>query len=123
MSQPVGPAVAPLRPAINPEPDTKHAYHLYTAMVDEAEVGISRDAFLDGMAKQKIGVGVHYQSVPEHPVYQERPYGEISELLGIPVGTVKSRMHNAVAALKDLLAGVAARSGAEPGRGRAGGAG
>jgi dTDP-4-amino-4,6-dideoxygalactose transaminase len=55
-----------------PERDTKHAYHLYTVMVDEDEVGISRDAFLDGMAKQKIGVGVHYQSVPEHPVYRER---------------------------------------------------
>ena len=64
-----------------------------------------------------------HRLVFELAVYQERPYGEISELLGIPVGTVKSRMHNAVAALKDLLAGVAARSGAEPLRGRAGGAG
>jgi dTDP-4-amino-4,6-dideoxygalactose transaminase len=55
-----------------PEPDTRHAYHLYTVMVDEAKVGVSRDELLDRMAKQKIGVGVHYQSVPEHPVYQER---------------------------------------------------
>jgi dTDP-4-amino-4,6-dideoxygalactose transaminase len=55
-----------------PEPETKHAYHLYTVQVDEAEVGVTRDAFLDGMATQKIGVGVHYQSVPEHPVYQDR---------------------------------------------------
>ncbi|MHB1261310.1 MAG: DegT/DnrJ/EryC1/StrS family aminotransferase [Thermoplasmatota archaeon] len=55
-----------------PEPDTKHAYHLYTVMVDEGKVGVSRDGFLDAMAKQKIGVGVHYQSIPEHPVYQER---------------------------------------------------
>ncbi|HUR62082.1 MAG TPA: DegT/DnrJ/EryC1/StrS family aminotransferase [Candidatus Thermoplasmatota archaeon] len=55
-----------------PEADTKHAYHLYTVMVDEAKVGVSRDAFLESMAQKKIGVGVHYQSVPEHPVYQER---------------------------------------------------
>jgi dTDP-4-amino-4,6-dideoxygalactose transaminase len=55
-----------------PEGGTKHAYHLYTVMVDEAELGVSRDAFLGSMAKQKIGVGVHYQSVPEHPVYQDR---------------------------------------------------
>lgn len=55
-----------------PEPQTKHAYHLYTVMVDEDETGVSRDAFLDRMAKAKIGVGVHYQSVPEHPVYQQR---------------------------------------------------
>lgn len=44
-----------------------------------------------------------HRLVFELAVYQERPYGEISELLGIPVGTVKSRMHNAVAALKSML--------------------
>jgi RNA polymerase sigma-70 factor (ECF subfamily) len=45
-----------------------------------------------------------HRLVFELAVYQERPYHEISELLKIPVGTVKSRMHNAVAALKQLLA-------------------
>jgi RNA polymerase sigma-70 factor, ECF subfamily len=49
-----------------------------------------------------------HRLVFELAVYQQRPYGEISELLDIPVGTVKSRMHNAVAALKDLLAANAA---------------
>jgi RNA polymerase sigma-70 factor (ECF subfamily) len=44
-----------------------------------------------------------HRLVFELAVYQERPYGEISELLGIPVGTVKSRMHNATTALKQLL--------------------
>ncbi|MBL8752111.1 MAG: RNA polymerase sigma factor [Planctomycetes bacterium] len=44
-----------------------------------------------------------HRLVFELAVYQERPYGEISELLGIPVGTVKSRMHNAVSALKQML--------------------
>jgi RNA polymerase sigma-70 factor (ECF subfamily) len=44
-----------------------------------------------------------HRLVFELAVYQERPYGEISELLKIPVGTVKSRMHNAVAALKQML--------------------
>ncbi len=53
-----------------------------------------------------------HRLVFELAVYQERPYGEISELLGIPVGTVKSRMHNAVAALKQLLA---ATAGTAPG--------
>lgn len=55
-----------------PEPDTRHAYHLYTVMVDADEVGVARDEVLDRMAKANIGVGVHYQSVPEHPVYRER---------------------------------------------------
>jgi RNA polymerase sigma-70 factor (ECF subfamily) len=44
-----------------------------------------------------------HRIVFELAVYQERPYAEIGQLLGIPVGTVKSRMHNAVAALKQLL--------------------
>jgi dTDP-4-amino-4,6-dideoxygalactose transaminase len=55
-----------------PAPDTKHAYHLFTIMVDEARCGISRDAFLDAMNRHHIGTGVHYLSVPEHPYYQQR---------------------------------------------------
>ena len=52
------------------EPDTRHAYHLYTILVDETRAGIGRDGFLDAMTAEKIGVGVHYRSVPEHPYYQ-----------------------------------------------------
>src|SRR5690606_5178884 len=54
-----------------PVPDhSRHAHHLYTILVDEARAGIDRDAFLDAMTRQRIGVGVHYLSVPEHPFYQ-----------------------------------------------------
>jgi RNA polymerase sigma factor (sigma-70 family) len=31
------------------------------------------------------------------------PYGEIGEILGIPEGTARSRMHNAIASLRELL--------------------
>ncbi|NEO43866.1 MAG: DegT/DnrJ/EryC1/StrS family aminotransferase [Moorea sp. SIO4A3] len=55
----------------DPEPETRHAYHLYTILVDEAKAGISRDEFLDGMTAENIGVGVHYLSIPEHPYYQQ----------------------------------------------------
>lgn len=54
-----------------PEPETRHAYHLYTILIDEKKTGISRDAFLDAMTAENIGVGVHYQSIPEHPYYQQ----------------------------------------------------
>jgi dTDP-4-amino-4,6-dideoxygalactose transaminase len=40
--------------------------------VDEQKTGISRDSFLDRMTKRKIGVGVHYLSLPEHPFYQQK---------------------------------------------------
>lgn len=51
--------------------DTRHAYHLYTILIDEKKTGISRDAFLDLMTKHNIGVGVHYLSIPEHPYYRQ----------------------------------------------------
>ena len=54
-----------------PEENTRHAYHLYTILVDETRAGISRDAFLDAMTAENIGVGVHYLSIPEHPYYQQ----------------------------------------------------
>jgi dTDP-4-amino-4,6-dideoxygalactose transaminase len=64
-------ANAPVGLPAPPAPDTRHAYHLYTLLVDEARAGISRDAFLEGMTAQKIGVGVHYRSLAEHPYYRE----------------------------------------------------
>ncbi|MEL7360130.1 MAG: DegT/DnrJ/EryC1/StrS family aminotransferase [Cyanobacteria bacterium J06560_6] len=54
-----------------PEPETRHAYHLYTILIDTAKAGIERDAFLEAMTAQNIGVGVHYLSIPEHPYYQQ----------------------------------------------------
>jgi dTDP-4-amino-4,6-dideoxygalactose transaminase len=53
------------------EEDTRHAYHLYTILIDEEKTGISRDRFLDRMTAEGIGVGVHYLSLPEHPYYQQ----------------------------------------------------
>jgi dTDP-4-amino-4,6-dideoxygalactose transaminase len=55
-----------------PEPETRHAHHLYTVLVEEERAGISRDEFLDAMTANNVGVGVHYLSIPEHPVYQEK---------------------------------------------------
>lgn len=52
-------------------PDTRHAYHLYTILIDEAKTGIDRDNFLNAMRRENIGVGVHYLSIPEHPYYQK----------------------------------------------------
>ena len=53
------------------EENTRHAYHLFTILVDKERTGISRDHFLDRMTQEGIGVGVHYMSIPEHPYYQQ----------------------------------------------------
>jgi dTDP-4-amino-4,6-dideoxygalactose transaminase len=62
----------PVRLPLKPSADTRHAYHLYTILIDEEKTGITRDAFLDAMTAHNIGVGVHYLSIPEHPYYRER---------------------------------------------------
>ncbi|MEL6906530.1 MAG: sigma-70 family RNA polymerase sigma factor, partial [Planctomycetota bacterium] len=46
-----------------------------------------------------------HRLVFELGVVEERPYAEISEILDIPVGTVKSRMHNAVRKVRAALEG------------------
>jgi len=61
----------PLTLPAPPEPATRHAYHLYTILIDESRTGITRDGFLDAMTAMNIGIGVHYLSIPEHPYYQE----------------------------------------------------
>ena len=64
-------ASLPLGLPADPELNTRHACHLYTILIDEKKTGISRDKFLDAMTSRKIGVGVHYLSIPEHPYYQK----------------------------------------------------
>jgi dTDP-4-amino-4,6-dideoxygalactose transaminase len=62
----------PISLPADPAPNTVHGYHLYTILIDVAQTGISRDAFLSAMHAQHIGTGVHYLSIPEHPYYQEQ---------------------------------------------------
>ena len=56
------------------EPNTKHARHLYTLMIDETQCGLHRDDFMQRMHKLNIGTGVHYMSVHLHPYYRDK-YG------------------------------------------------
>ena len=43
------------------------------------------------------------RDVIELGVFQDLPYAEVAEILGIPVGTVKSRMQNALKELKEIF--------------------
>ena len=54
------------------DPASRHALHLYTILVDETSAGLTRDAVIDGLTREGIGVGVHYLALPEHPFYRER---------------------------------------------------
>jgi len=54
------------------EAGKRHALHLYTLLIDAAEAGITRDAFMVALHRANIGTGVHYRQIARHPVYQER---------------------------------------------------
>ena len=43
------------------------------------------------------------RDVIEFGVFQDLPYAEVGEILGIPVGTVKSRMSSALKKLKEIF--------------------
>jgi dTDP-4-amino-4,6-dideoxygalactose transaminase len=54
------------------EPNTRHAYHLYTLLLDLDHLTITRDQFLDLMFHENIGTGVHYTALHLHPYYRNR---------------------------------------------------
>ena len=62
----------PLTLPAAPEAETRHAHHLYPILINENLCEINRDEFLGLMTERNIGVGVHYLSIPEHPVYQNK---------------------------------------------------
>ncbi len=62
----------PLTLPAPPEEGTRHAYHLYTVLIDSHQSRVARDQFITAMTGENIGVGVHYQSIPIHPYYQQR---------------------------------------------------
>jgi dTDP-4-amino-4,6-dideoxygalactose transaminase len=62
----------PLTLPAPPDEETRHAYHLYTVLVDSQRAGLTRDQFIADVTAENVGVGVHYQSIPVHPYYQER---------------------------------------------------
>ena len=64
----------------------------------------------DGEAEERVRRAVAalpsaMRDVVELGVFQDLPYAEIAEILGIPSGTVKSRMFNALRKLKELMNG------------------
>jgi dTDP-4-amino-4,6-dideoxygalactose transaminase len=52
----------------------RHAYHLFTVLVDAHRAGVTRDEFLERLTTAGVGAGVHYNSIPTHPYYR-RAFG------------------------------------------------
>jgi dTDP-4-amino-4,6-dideoxygalactose transaminase len=74
-----------------PAEDTRHAYHLYTLMVDPQESGVDRDTFQRRLHEKGIGSGVHYRALHVHSYYQKtmnHPPGSFPEAEWITDRTV-----------------------------------
>jgi len=56
------------------EKDVRHAYHLYTLLLDIDNLSVNRDFILSALTKENIGVGVHYLAIHSHPYYS-RSFG------------------------------------------------
>lgn len=54
-----------------PEKNTRHAYHLYTLLLDVDNLNMTRDEFLEKMSGLNIGVGVHYIALHLYPFYKK----------------------------------------------------
>ena len=50
----------------------RHAWHLYTPLVDIDRLTISRDRFMEELKKRNIGTGLHYTAAHEFSYYRDR---------------------------------------------------
>jgi dTDP-4-amino-4,6-dideoxygalactose transaminase len=50
----------------------RHAWHLYTPLVDIDRLTISRDGFMEELKKRNIGSGLHYTAAHEFSYYADR---------------------------------------------------
>jgi dTDP-4-amino-4,6-dideoxygalactose transaminase len=62
------PVVVPQSAAV----ETRHAYHLYTPLLQLEKLSVERHHIVAAMAAENIGVGVHYEPVHAQPYYRER---------------------------------------------------
>ncbi len=53
-------------------PDATHAYHLYVALFDLAQLGVTRAEIYKALRAENIGVNIHYIPVHLHPYYRSR---------------------------------------------------
>jgi dTDP-4-amino-4,6-dideoxygalactose transaminase len=61
-------------PVITPAPaapETRHARHLYTLLIDIDRVRKSRDEIQQALHRENIGTGIHFSSVHLHRYYRE----------------------------------------------------
>lgn len=73
------------------------------ATIAEAESPAAEDARLPAMREAMAALAPELRETLELRIEQELSYEEIAGVLNVPIGTVRSRLHNAVRRLRDAL--------------------
>ncbi len=50
----------------------RHAWHLYTPLLQEEVAGMDRNEFMERMKNKNIGTGLHYRAVHLYPYYRDQ---------------------------------------------------
>lgn len=74
---------------------------LIEAHAEEPSAGIEATELRDLVAGVLDGLPVHYREVLILSYFQRMSYNQVADVLSIPLGTVKSRLHAAVAAFSE----------------------
>jgi len=61
----------PLHLPAAPAPATRHALHLFICLMDDTRTQVTRDQVLARLHALRIGAGVHYRPVHQHPFYRQ----------------------------------------------------
>ncbi len=62
-------------PMVLPPPsatDSRHAYHLFTPLLELEELGVDRQTIIAALDAENIGIGIHYVPVHQHPFYRQQ---------------------------------------------------
>jgi RNA polymerase sigma-70 factor, ECF subfamily len=86
------------RPGLVADPDADHADL-------EPSVGSAEEEVLlrSELARALAGVGSSHRAVVVEVLLHDRPHADVADDLGIPVGTVRSRLHYALRRLRAVL--------------------
>ncbi len=53
------------------EKEARHACHLFTPLVHAARTTLGRDDVIDGLRSRRIGTGIHFIGLHDHPFYRD----------------------------------------------------
>ncbi len=57
---------------VDPEPDTRHAMHLFACTLDPEKAGLDRDRMIEALSAENIGTGIHYTPVHRFAYYHDK---------------------------------------------------